>query len=485
MKIHLIGHASIFVETQDCRVLMDPILWDPFCEGLNESCPKREVIHEKLPEFDFLVISHQHLDHFDLRSLAYLPKKVDVLIPRDKLIEDCLRELGYSRIYLLRDFSKVRVGSTTMMTTRSEIPVPEYGMIFADDSGVFWNTVDTLFSPQTIQTVRASYPSIDFLLTTWHVSLEGKYQYNQSLSFPFSLYGQLFNLISLVQPKAIAPGAQGFKYIKESSWQNQVVFPVTRERFCHDVKIAFPEIGKNIFTLDPGDILTFDKGDYHYLAGSCEFAKKVVDDRECIDFSPVHVGVELVDPNPENYDLELMRQVLYEEICLNLPQFITENRTSIFNEHCRWQAIYQLEVVFPDGSQKWYIDFSQEMIQAQEGRNPLANLFTYITGSSFYSLIQKKRDWDYLICSGEYRSFHKVYSLTRLGIIYPDNSTIQDPIGFKFPSEYIAGTNVKTEVKKWLDPNRDFSQVNEDENPMLILGGNLLIKPRNKSKITS
>jgi hypothetical protein len=372
-----------------------------------------------------------------------------------------------------------------MMTTRSEIPVPEYGMIFADDSGVFWNTVDTLFSPQTIQTVRASYPSIDFLLTTWHVSLEGKYQYNQSLSFPFSLYGQLFNLISLVQPKAIAPGAQGFKYIKESSWQNQVVFPVTRERLCQDLKIAFPEIGKNIFTLDPGDILTFDKGDYHYLAGSCEFAKKVVDDRECIDFSPVNVGVELVDPNPENYDVELMRQTLYEEISLNLPQFITENRTSIFNEHCRWQVIYQLEVVFSGGSQKWYIDFSQETIQVLEGRNPLANFFTYITASSLYSLIQKKRDWDYLICSGEYRSFHKVYSLTRLGIIYQENSPIQDPIGLKFPLEYIAGANVKAEVKKWLDSNRDFSQVNEDENPMLIMGKNLLIKRRKKSKITS
>jgi len=264
-----------------------------------------------------------------------------------------------------------------------------------------------------------------------------------------------------------------------------VVFPVTRERFCHDVKMAFPEIGKNIFTLDPGDILTFDKGDYHYLAGSCEFAKKVVDDRECIDFSPVNVGVELVDPNPENYDVELMRQVLYEEICLNLLQFITENRTTIFNEHCRWQVIYQLEVVFPGGGQKWHIDFSQETIQALEGRNPLANFFTYITASSLYSLIQKRRDWDYLICSGEYRSFHKVYSLTRLGIIYQENSPIQDPIGLKFPSEYMAGANVKAEVKNWLDSNRDFSQVNEDENPMLILGENLLIKRRKKSKITS
>ena len=220
MKIHMIGHASIFVETQDARILMDPVLWDPFCEGLNETCPKRELIPEKLPEYDFLIISHQHLDHFDLRTLAYLPKNVDVLIPKDAVIADSLRQLGYVHIYPLREFQKVRIGSTTLMTTRSEVRVPEFGMLFADESGVFWNTVDTYFAPHTIQAVKANYPEIDFLLATWHISLENKYQLNQNLQFPFALYGELINLIQLIEPKAIAPGAQGWKYIKEAAWQN-------------------------------------------------------------------------------------------------------------------------------------------------------------------------------------------------------------------------------------------------------------------------
>ncbi|ARV58830.1 hypothetical protein BZZ01_09435 [Nostocales cyanobacterium HT-58-2] len=480
MKIHMIGHASIFVETQDCRILMDPVLWDPFCEGLNETCPKREVIHEKLPEFDFLVISHKHLDHFDIRSLAYLSKKVDVLIPKDKLIEDCLRNLGYSRIYPLSDFSKVRVGSTTMMTTRSEIPVPEFGMIFADESGVFWNAVDTFFSPQTIQTVRSTYQSIDFLLTPWHISMEGKYQYNQSISFPFSLYGYLFNLINRIQPKAIAPGAQGFKYINESSWQNQVVFPVTRERFCHDLKVAFPEIGDNIFTLDPGDTFTFNHGKYHQLAENCQYVNKIVDDRECLEFSPVNVGNGLVDSNPEKYDLASMRQLIDEEISVNLRQFINKYWESLFLEHRLWNIVYQLEVVFPNGSQKWHIDFSQEPIQVVRGNNPKANLFTYMTASGLYSLIQKKRDWDYLLCGGDYRTFHKVYAIARHGIVSAENTTFKDPIELKFPSDYIAGNNVYGELKKWTDPNTDTSLVDEDENPMLRLG-NVLIKRKHKS----
>jgi UDP-MurNAc hydroxylase len=484
MKINLIGHASIFVETADCKILMDPVLWDPFCEGLNESCPQREVITDKLPQFDFLIISHRHLDHFDLRSLAYLSKDVDVLIPQDKLIEDSLRQLGYSRIYRLKDFETVRMGSTSMMTTRSEMRVPEYGMIFADESGVFWNAVDTLFSPQTIQYVRKQYPQIDFLLTPWQLGMEIVYQYNQSLSFPVESYSYILHLISLTQPKAIAAGAQGFKYINEAAWHNQIVFPLTRERFEHDLAQALPELQQNIFTLNPGDVLSLKQGKCHHSAGACEYAKMIVDDRDCLDFSPVQIGNPLRDPNPENYDLNTLRQTLESEISFHLPQFIEEKLDSLFNEHRRWQVIYQLEIIFPDGCQKWQIDFRQEKIQVKPGRNPLANLFTYITASSFYNLVQKKRDWDYLFCSGEYRTFDKIYDVTKLGTVCPDKYTsIQDPLALKFTADYVANNNIKQELAT-LQPSSNITDSVQDENPMLKLG-NLLIKRRDKKALNS
>ena len=482
MQIEMIGHATIFIKTQDCKILMDPVLWDPFCEGLNESCPKREVIPEKLPEFDFLVISHQHLDHFDIRSLAYLPKTVDVFIPQDKLIQDCLHQLGYTHIYPLADFTKVRSGATTLMTTRSEVRVPEFGMVFADDSGVFWNTVDTYFAPETIQKVRASFSEIDFLLTTWHISMEAKFQYNQSISFPFELYSYLFNLIGLIQPKAIAPGASGFKYIGASSWQNQLVFPVTRERFCYDLQRAFPDLTENIFQLDPGDQLIFNRGEYHYMNGKSECVKMLIDNRESLVFSPVMFGNKQVDSNPENYDLEEMKQQIKEKICLDLTQFIIDNQTSLFQAHCQWQVIYQLEITFPDGYQIWNIDFSEETIRAKPGRNPLANLFSYITASTFYSLIQRKHNWDYLTCSGEYRTFHKIYAITQEEINSAETINIVDPIQIKFSSSYIADNNIYEELAKWVSSSQNLSPTEEE--PSMICLGNLLIK-RKKQKQTS
>jgi Predicted Zn-dependent hydrolases of the beta-lactamase fold len=53
MRISMIGHASIFVETQDSKFLMDPVLWDPHQEGLFDVCPQREVLHDLIPNLMF------------------------------------------------------------------------------------------------------------------------------------------------------------------------------------------------------------------------------------------------------------------------------------------------------------------------------------------------------------------------------------------------------------------------------------------------
>jgi hypothetical protein len=461
MEISLIGHASIFVETQDCRIVMDPVLWDPHQEGLFDVCPKREVIHEQFPEFDLLIISHRHLDHFDIRSLAYLPKTVDVLIPKDELLETCLRKLGYSQIYLLDDFTKVKIGSTTLLTTRSENRVPEYGIVFADESGVCWNQVDTVVSKDTIHFVKSYYPEIDFLLATWQPMLEINFQFNLSLSFPYSIYSKLLENVSLIQPKAIAPGANGFKYINGSSWLNQIVFPVTREQFCKDVRDVYPEIGENVFPLDPGDILVLDNSNFQQLKGMCNFVKKLVDGTDILDFSPVKGGNNIIDENPDNYNIDEMKKTINDEICFNIPRIFREAKDLIFKEHFQWKVIYQLEIVFPDYCSKWFFDFSQENVQAQVGRNPLANLYTYITASSFYGILKKIKGWDYALLGGYYRTFQKLYLATEQGINKLDKAKIIDPLLLIFPDEQILENILNIEIEKWGKLNVKASESNE------------------------
>ncbi|MBD2511513.1 MBL fold metallo-hydrolase [Nostoc muscorum FACHB-395] len=473
MEIHMIGHASIFVETQDCKILMDPVLWDTHSEGIEDVCPKREVNHERLPEFDLLIISHRHTDHFDIRSLAYLPKTVDVLIPKDKLLENCLRKLGYLHIYPLGDFSEVKIGSTSLLTTRSENRVPEYGMVFADPSGIFWNQVDSAVSLDTIRYVKSLYSQVDFLLADWQPMLETNYQYNQTLSFPYSSYNKFLDNISVIQPKAIAPGANGFKFINESSWLNQIVFPVTREQFCKDVRLVYPEIGENVFALDPSDILIFKNGEFSHIKEMCQFVHKIEDERESLDFSPVNLDAHLIDKNPEKHNVSEMKEAIEEEIFFNLPKFIIENKDSLFLEHFRWNVLYQLEIVFPDSSHKWFFDFSDKNIQVCSGRNPLANFSTTITASSFYGLLKRIKGWDYICMGGYHRRFKKIYIATPHGIIKPDTK-IEDPLELRFPYKEIFESIRQKEVEEWAQPNKNGAIVDESKTIMIEIGNTLL-----------
>ena len=57
----------------------------------------------------------------------------------------------------------------------------------------------------------------------------------------------------------------------------------------------------------------------------------------------------------------------------------------------------------------------------------------YITASGFYSLLQKEHGWEYLVNTGEYRHFHKVYLPHATGISPTKSEQIIDPLFLKYP----------------------------------------------------
>mgnify|MGYP000099482444 CR=1 FL=1 len=474
MRIHMIGHASIFVETKDSNILVDPVLFSSYLQGTESICPEREVIQNLIPEFDLLIISHWHSDHYNPQSLAALPKNVDVIIPNDRILKECLRRLGYSRIYTVLDFDEVKIGSTSILTTKSENRVPEFGMVFSDPSGVFWNQVDSIASLNTIAVVKSKFSNIDFLLAPWQPMLENQYLINDTISFPYSLYGESLKHLSVISPTAIAPGANGFKKINSASWMNSIVFPVTRERFCQDIKMACPELKNNIFTLDPGDIIQIDNGISKYIQGGSHFINKIQqDDREKLDFYPVNLDSRIVDCNHDNYDIELVKKEIENEFIPDFSKFMVENKYSIFLEYVHWNVIYQLEIIFPNFSMKWSLDFSAKSAQMQVGRNPCANLFTLITASGLYSLMKKYKCYEYLTFSGSHRWFQKIYMATPHGIVRPENKQMIDPIYLMFPYKDIFEVTQYKEIEKWGFSN---SLIVNNENTSMLRLGNTLVR---------
>lgn len=454
MDLHLIGHASLFIKTTDLSILMDPVLWDPHQEGLFDVYPKRRVLHDRLPDFDLMIISHRHLDHFDIRSLAYLPKNASVLIPKDSLIENYLRKLGYSNIRPLADFSEVTIGGTRLLTTRSENPVPEFGIVIADDSGVLWNQVDTVVTPKTVKMVQSRFDVVDLLVAAWQPMLEDSFQTNKSLSFPYERYNDLLYNIGLVSPRALMPGANAFCYTGGASWLNRIVFPITRERFVHDVLSVAPSVGANIFPADPGDRITLKHGEYHHQEGGCDFVARLETDRISLNFAPVTAEPQLRDENLDHVPEHQLEAAATKTIEIELAEFVRAKHR-LFVEHQRWKVIWQIEVVLPSRTLAWVVDFVQTIPQISKGHSPLANSFAYITASSLHGLVNRTRGWDYAYLGGYYRSFEKIYSVSPCGLIRRGEGSLSDPLALMYPYNDILTSILDREVEKWATPRVD------------------------------
>lgn len=72
-----IGHASVYVEIDGIRVLIDPVFSDyasPFAFGPKRFHPPPIKLPD-LPKIDAVVISHDHYDHLDMKTIIHLSQQ--------------------------------------------------------------------------------------------------------------------------------------------------------------------------------------------------------------------------------------------------------------------------------------------------------------------------------------------------------------------------------------------------------------------------
>ncbi|HEX8313058.1 MAG TPA: MBL fold metallo-hydrolase [Chthoniobacteraceae bacterium] len=144
-----LGHAALLIETENARVLMDPILGAAVSGGGNVIDPPREIRLNALVDLDLVVISHHHSDHFNLADLALIPRAAEhhFVIPDDDGVEATLRRWGARRVTRLLPGQSIEAADLRLTATRSEVPFPEIGILFQQGELRLLNLVDTVFHP--------------------------------------------------------------------------------------------------------------------------------------------------------------------------------------------------------------------------------------------------------------------------------------------------------------------------------------------------
>ncbi len=90
-----LGHSTVFMRLGGKAVLTDPVLWD--VNFLVKRKTPLPVQPEELPPIDFCLISHNHFDHLNTKSVKYLKKTSDPLFVTGPGYGDYFRSIGITK----------------------------------------------------------------------------------------------------------------------------------------------------------------------------------------------------------------------------------------------------------------------------------------------------------------------------------------------------------------------------------------------------
>jgi UDP-MurNAc hydroxylase len=400
VKVTLLGHASILVELAGATCLMDPIFDDPFEEGAVVSCPKRTIHLERLPPIDILIVSHRHPDHFDIPSLVRVPRECDAICPADPLIVYALRQLGFEKIHPVPPMAPISSDRFELYPTKSEVrSVREFGMVFADHSGVFWNQVDSSLSAETIAAVADRYGTVA-LLFAMYASQTFDFLEDRSTAFPFEIHGQNLDTVQRIRPRVAVPGSAGFRFCGQAAALNSFLFPISRERFLADLQKLDSGIRTEI--ANPGDVFVMDRESVERYPAASEVAAMAEDDTHLTRFDPTQPVPDLRDPNADGYSLDTLADACNRTVRHGLFEYArlghaAEDRViQAYREH---QTRYAIEIVFPQSSAAHYcIEFTAhgpQLITGTPAPEP-ADMAHRIAASALLDWVEYRKSYFYV-----------------------------------------------------------------------------------------
>lgn len=428
MKLDFLGHASLLVAGDDVRVLFDPLLFGVHHEGLYDIYPPRRLDLAALPPIDAVVLSHAHRDHFDPESVARLHQATPILAADDPLLLGCLAGLGFTQVQPLANWSPFTAGPLQITPTPAADGAIEHGFVLQEQGRTVWHLVDTFPSASTIAEVKRRFGPIDVLIAPWQPLQDSTFPSGVPVHFPHDMYRTIVGNVLQIAPRALIPGACGFRAIGPAAWTNHLIFPVTRQRFVADILAAAPELGEHILEMEPGDALVLAPGMLAREQGlldycSCERA----DYRwEELSFRPFDLGAPVSEPRGDAFTRALCQGAI-DDFFLALERSLADDLEA-FVWHRRWQVIRQYEVVFAGGERAfWVADFSATPT-IRPGRSPHALAHTILPASLLIGLVAGTISWDYAVLSGELRQHDHSYRVDATGMHTPVGRRLPDPL---------------------------------------------------------
>ena len=105
------GHSTIIMDINGKRIITDPVLYNHIGHNRKTSPVTKKTIPKN---YDYILITHHHLDHLHLPSLKLLNKDATIIIPTGA--KSKLEKIGFTKIIELGPFDQIEEGTIRIDT---------------------------------------------------------------------------------------------------------------------------------------------------------------------------------------------------------------------------------------------------------------------------------------------------------------------------------------------------------------------------------
>lgn len=245
------GHSSYFVQIDGKRILIDPVFYDAAPLGaFNKPFAGTDIYKaEDIPAIDYLVITHDHWDHLDHKTVTKLKDKITKVIcplgvgehfeywgySTDKLIELDWYELsepdGNYTFHCLptRHFSGRTFKANQTLWASFMLKTPTQTLYIGGDGGY-----DFRFSR-----IAEQYPSIN-------LALMENGQYNQDWQYIHLMPHDLVKAIKELNPQNVIAGHNSKYALAKHPW-DEPMKTISSEAAKFSIPLLMPAIGEVVY----------------------------------------------------------------------------------------------------------------------------------------------------------------------------------------------------------------------------------------------
>ena len=258
MQIQLVSHASVLIRTQDVQIWTDPWLTG---KVFNNSWT---LLHEPawdpawLDSIDYIWISHEHPDHFNIPTLRALPeafkRRVTVLFQSsnsDKMFA-ALRRLGFAHTLALPHRQILALHGRTRVYCYQIGQMDSCLAVLGDDTSVL-NINDAEADTQDCRRMRADLGTVHVVLNQFSLAGYGG-EADRSARLPAKARQIIDNMLANHRDLGAEVTIPIASFVYFSSVDNAYMNQYANTP--HDVADAFKDAGLQLAVLDHGDRYT-------------------------------------------------------------------------------------------------------------------------------------------------------------------------------------------------------------------------------------